>query len=257
VPVAGTGKPARKLARALNEYFGNITTQAKYNSRLGFFGVLPDWQDVNGTLPELDFLYQEQKLCNGVTVYTTYGDKLLDNPQFAPIWDRLQQYKALVFLHPGVLTVEPKFVASSLPQPIIDYPIATTRTAVDLVMTKTLRHCPDVDIILSHAGGTLPFVAERAIGSLAIPEVATMKGYDMLMAKQDFACFYYDLALSTSDAQLHGLLDFADPSHILFGSDFPYVPQFAINALVARYAAFVVTDSRGRRSLRGNSARIL
>lgn len=229
----------------MNHYFGNSTTKCKYNNRFGFFGVLPDWQDVNGTLDELDYLYQEQKLCNGVTVYTTYGDKLLGDKHFTPIWDRLQQYRALVFLHPGVLAVEPQFVASVLPQPIVDYPIATTRAAVDLVMTQTVRRCPDVDIILSHAGGTLPFLAERAIGSLAVPEIATRLGFDMVKAREDFARFYYDTALSTSPAQLHGLLDFADPSHILFGSDFPYAPQFAINALMAKYAAFVATDQRG------------
>ena len=249
------------MARDLNEYFGNATTKTKYNSRFGFFGVLPDWQDVNGTLRELDYLYQEQKLCNGVTVYTTYGDKLLGNSEFAPIWQRLQKYKALVFLHPGVLAVVPKFVASSLPQPIIDYPIATTRAAVDLVMTQTLHRFPDVDIILSHAGGTIPFIAERAIGSLAVPEIAEIMGYDMVKAKRDFARFYYDIALSTSDAQLHGLLDFADSSHILFGSDFPYAPQFAINALLAKYAAFVATDQRGSEvspaRLRENSLKLL
>jgi predicted TIM-barrel fold metal-dependent hydrolase len=216
---------------------------------------------VNGTLRELDYLYHEQKLCNGVTVYTTYGDKLLGNIQFVPIWQRLQKYKALVFLHPGVLAVAPEFVASSLPQPIIDYPIATTRTAVDLVMTRTLHRFPDVDIILSHAGGTIPFIAERAIGSLAVPEIAKIMGYDMVKAKRDFARFYYDIALSTSDAQLHGLLDFVDSSHILFGSDFPYAPQFAINALLAKYAAFVATDQRGSEvspaRLRENSLKLL
>ncbi len=261
VPVAGTGEVARTLARELNEYFGNTTTETKHNSRLGFFGVLPDWQDVEGTLAELDYLFQQQRLCNGVTVYTTYGDKLLGDAQFAPVWDRLQQYKALVFLHPGVLAVEPQFVASSLPQPIIDYPIATTRAAVDLVMSQTLRRCPGVDIILSHAGGTLPFLAERAIGSLAVPEIAKLLGYDMDRAREDFARFYYDTALSTSSAQLHSLLDFADSSHILFGSDFPYAPQFAINALLARYAAFVATDARGLElspaKLRENSVKLL
>jgi predicted TIM-barrel fold metal-dependent hydrolase len=157
--------------------------------------------------------------------------------------------------------VAPEFVASSLPQPIIDYPIATTRTAVDLVMTRTLHRFPDVDIILSHAGGTIPFIAERAIGSLAVPEIAKIMGYDMVKAKRDFARFYYDIALSTSDAQLHGLLDFVDSSHILFGSDFPYAPQFAINALLAKYAAFVATDQRGSEvspaRLRENSLKLL
>lgn len=261
VPIAGTGKAARNLARSTNDFFGNSTTEAPYDDRLGFFGTLPDWRDVNGTLAELDYLFQDQKLCNGVTAYTSYGDKLLGDPEFIPIWNRLQQYRALVFVHPGVLAVKPEFIASSLPQPIVDYPIATTRAAIDLVMTQTLRRCPDVDIILSHAGGTLPFIAERALGSLVLPEIETAIGYNAVQARRDFRRFYYDIALSTGAAQLHGLLDFADPSHILFGSDFPYAPAAAINTLLVQYSAFVVSDNRGwmisPERLRENSIELL
>ncbi|KAH7010604.1 uncharacterized protein B0I36DRAFT_426093 [Microdochium trichocladiopsis] len=256
IPIAGTGEVARSLTRTINEYFSNATSLPKNTARLGFFG-----RDVNGTLAELDYLYSEQKLCNGVTAYTTYGDRLLGDPLFAPVWDRLQRYKALVFVHPDTLTVAPKFVASSLAQPIVDYPLATTRTAVDLVMTQTMRRCPDVDVILSHAGGAVPFLAGRAIGGLALPEIADAVGYNALGAKKDFARFYYDIALSTSAAQLHGLLDFADASHILFGSDFPYVPKAAISTLLAQYATFVTTDARGPMvspaRLRENSLKLL
>lgn len=245
VPVVGTGKSARDLARSINEFFANSTTEPTHNNRLGFFGTLPDWTDVNGTIAELDYLFQEQKLCNGVTAYTSYGGKLLGHQHFAPIWNKLQEYKALVFLHPGTLAITPEFIATALPQPIVDYPLATTRTAVDLVMTQTLRQCPDVDVILSHAGGTLPFVAERALGSLVIPEIETAIGYNAVQARRDFGRFYYDTALSTSPAQLRSLLDFADPSHIIFGSDFPYAPAAAINTMVIRYSAFVAKDDRG------------
>lgn len=261
VPIAGTGDAARTLSRSMNEFFGNSTVEIERGPRLGFFGVLPDWRDVNGTLTELDYLFREQNLCNGITAYTSYGNKLLGDPLFLPIWARLQEYKALIFIHPGALPIKPEFIASTMPQPIVDYPLATTRTAVDLVMTQTLRRCPDVDIILSHAGGALPFVASRAIGSLGLPDIATAVGYDIVRAKRDFGRFYYDIALSTSAAQLHGLLDFADPSHILFGSDFPYVPPAAIYSLLAQYAAFVATDERGDlvspERLRENSVRLL
>ncbi|KAG5765520.1 hypothetical protein H9Q72_006407 [Fusarium xylarioides] len=44
--------------------------------------------------------------------------------------------------------------------------------------------------------------------------------------------FYFDIALSTSAVQLHGLLDTVDADRILFGSDYPYAPAFAIDALL-------------------------
>ncbi|KAM5356969.1 hypothetical protein ACJ41O_003615 [Fusarium nematophilum] len=231
VSIAGTGEAARNLTHTLNENLGGYASAKKYKGRIGFFGALPDFQDVNGTLKELDYLYGEQKLCNGVTVFTSYGGKLLGHPDFSPIWARLQKYKALVFLHPSVLEVEPHLIGPGIPQPIVDYPLATTRAATDLVMTGTIRACPDVDIILSHAGGTIPYVGSRASNSLGIASVAKIAKVNLAQAKKDFSRFYYDVALSTSAAQLDGLLDFAGSDKILFGSDFPYVPQYAIEAV--------------------------
>ncbi|KAL2136763.1 hypothetical protein VTI74DRAFT_1804 [Chaetomium olivicolor] len=103
VSIAGTGDEARALACTLNQNLSNYSTDAKYRGRLGFLGVLPDWRDVDGTLTELGYLYKERKLCAGVA-------------------ERLQHYKALVFLHPTALNVNPKFIAGEWPQPMLDYP---------------------------------------------------------------------------------------------------------------------------------------
>ncbi|KZL64186.1 amidohydrolase 2 [Colletotrichum incanum] len=245
VSIAGPGEAGRKLVRTLNDYLADQIKSPSSQNRLGFFGALPDWQDIQGTIEELDFLFEQQRLCFGVMVFTSYGGKLLGNQDFRPIWQRLQAYKALVFLHPTVLDVTPKLIASALPQPVLDYPLATTRTAVDLVMSGTLHTCPDVDVILSHAGGALPFLANRIEGCLQIPSVRGLIPVDYATAKADFARFYYDTALSTSPTQLNGLLDFADPSHILFGSDFPYCPESVIKAESRSYEEFVATSPRG------------
>lgn len=249
VPIAGTGDKARALARSINEYFGNVTIDPALSAdRLGFFGALPDFRDVDGTLAEIDYLYGEQKLSHGVMVASSYGDKGLGDATFKPIWERLNSYKALVFLHPTTLPgVEPTFLAGGLPQPIVDFPLATTRAAVDFVFSGRFGECPDVDVILSHAGGTLPYIGSRVQGSLAIPDVGNTVPIDAAQATRDFARFYYDIALSTSPAQLDGLLHFTDPSKIVFGSDFPYVGQTAIDALVLQYAGFVASSPRGKK----------
>lgn len=229
-------------------YLGALATTADgpLSSKFGFFGVLPDWQDVDGTCAEIDFLFAEQKLCTGVGAYTTYGDKLPGHESFRLIWEKLQGYGALVFLHPTSLDLRPRYISGFLPQPIVDYPLATTRAAVDLVFTGTMRSCPGVDVILSHAGGTLPFIGARAITALTIPPIAAQAQVTEKDAIADFARFYYDTALSTSTSQLGGLLDFissvgGDMSHILFGSDFPYAPSQSIKAVLRSYHEFLVS----------------
>lgn len=74
----------------------------------------------------------------------------------------------------------------------------TTRTAVDLVLTKTFASHSNVKVILSHGGGTLPYLADRVVKSMGIKQVSEkfdMTGEEVL---RDFKRFYYDLAVSTS-----------------------------------------------------------
>lgn len=120
VSIAGTGIEARSLARTLNEELASYISYDQAAS-IGFFGTLPDWRDVDGVLAELDYLYTEQKLCSGVAVYTTYGTQLLGDAMFRPIWQRLQQYKALVFIHPTAIEITPELIGPGLPQFVIDF----------------------------------------------------------------------------------------------------------------------------------------
>ncbi|KAL2828595.1 hypothetical protein BJY01DRAFT_240864 [Aspergillus pseudoustus] len=242
IPIAGTGEEARKLCREVNLYMASIVKQHPAN--LGCFGALPDWRDVDGTLAEIDFIFSTQKAAFGVGFYTSYGDLLPGNSMFQPIWEKLESYKALTFMHPGVMDVQPLLIGDFLPQPIIDYPQATTRAAVDLVFSGVRSATPNVDVILSHAGGTLPFLAQRAWGSLLVSGIANEASVNSVEALAEFRRFYYDIALSTSKAQLDGLIASTDLSHILMGSDYPYAPAEAIAAGFAEFVAYTATQTK-------------
>lgn len=235
-PVVGTGEKARTLCRNINDFLANLTQEAP--THIEFFGALPDWRDVNGTLAEIDYIFKWQKAAVGVGMYTGYGDMLPGDPTFDPIWERLNTYKALVFMHPGVMDVNPLFLAGFLPQPVVDYPQQTTRAAVDLVLRGVRTRTPDIDLILSHAGGTLPYLSARASESLAVPEISSVANVTTAQAKAEFRRFYYDIALSTTKTQLTGLLENTDPSHVLYGSDYPYAPAVGIKAAKASYVSF-------------------
>lgn len=56
---------------------------------------------------------------------------------------------------------------------------------------------------------------------------------------------YYDVALSTSSAQLKALLATTTADHVLFGSDFPYAPTPFIHRCFKRYATFVKQEPDG------------
>lgn len=69
---------------------------------------------------------------DGVTVFTRYGEghTYLGNPSLEPIWAELNRRKCVVFVHP-THPVDTTMVNRQLPQPAIDYPHETTRTAME------------------------------------------------------------------------------------------------------------------------------
>ncbi|KAI7879962.1 hypothetical protein K492DRAFT_188183 [Lichtheimia hyalospora FSU 10163] len=223
--IAGNGLQGRALARQINAEVAMIVQQ--YPERMSWFASTPDWTDVQGTLDELDYIFNHTKAV-GVVVMTSYGKRLLGDPLFKPVWDKLNAYKAIVFVHPSSVAIEPQFISGNMPQPILDYPHATTRTAVDLLFSGRLDTCPDVDIILSHAGGELPYLAERVL--MTVRQRSFKAGYegcqpvDLDQVVRNMRRFYMDTALSGSSPQLEALLAFGCQDRMLYGSDFPYAP---------------------------------
>lgn len=88
-----------------------------------------------------------------------------------------------------------------------------------MLLSDTLSLVPDCKIILSHAGGTLPYLIDRVAGMLPHTPFAVGKttGQILELAKT----FYSDTALSSNPVVLELLLKFVGKEHVLFGNDFP------------------------------------
>ncbi|OAA53252.1 Amidohydrolase 2 [Cordyceps fumosorosea ARSEF 2679] len=237
--ILGPTEKGRRLARALNQEVWDVCQQRP--GRFGFFASLPDFNDTEGTIAEIKWIFGTEKKANGVVVMTSYGDKLVGDEAFRPIWDELNKYAALVFVHPSHVKITPERIGGFLPQPVIDYPLATTRAAMSLIVSGVMTHCTKIEIILSHAGGAFPFLAQRGIGALMSPAIAEQSKVSIIQGKAAMGRFWYDIALSTSEAQLKALLATASSSRIVFGSDFPYAPKLGIYAGLLQYSKFAKT----------------
>ena len=102
---------------------------------------------------------------------------------------------------------------------MIEYPIDTTRAIVSLLVGGAFARFPDIRFIFSHGGGTLPMLADRIVRQTMFRKDLTFTESPAALLKRQ----YYDVALSFSRPSLSAILAFAEPSHVLFGSDFPYV----------------------------------
>ena len=217
------------LSRETNEYVASLRDSSP--SKYGFFATVPSLTDTQASLAEINYALDTLK-ADGITLFTRYGpgNKYLGNPDFKPIWQALNERHAVVFVHP-THAVDTALISPVLPQPIVDYPHETTRAAIDLVISNTKRENPNCKIILSHAGGTLPYIAKRA-AVLADTGLTSKTRGEIL---EDIASFYFDLALSSSKEGIKLLLEFTAPDHILYGSDFPYAPQKSITTFLSEF----------------------
>lgn len=212
------GSESFKLARQLNEYAAGLRDNDPQS--IGFFASLPDLLDTEAALSEiaysLDVLHAD-----GITIFTRYGENhtYLGHSSLEPIWAELNRRRAVVFVHP-THPVDTTMVNPKLPQPALDYPHETTRAAMDMMLSGTRSKYPNCKIILSHAGGTLPYLISRVSTPMRkAPDFAVQyrmgTTHDRLI--DDFRSFYYDLALSSSPHVLDLALKIIPHDHILYG----------------------------------------
>ncbi|MFZ3573314.1 amidohydrolase family protein [Streptomyces sp. BH097] len=208
---------ARDLARAVNEYGAEVVKDRP--DRFGHFASVP-LPDVDAAVAEavhgLDTLRAD-----GVVLMSNAHGRYLGDPDFEPLWAELDRRAANVFVHPAQ---PPMPLLPGTPAPLADYVFDTTRTALNLVLNGVMSRYPNVRVILSHGGGFLPYAAYRFTGLTSMVVDPDRTEEDVL---RDLKRFYFDTALSASPSALPALLAFAEPGHVLYGSDWPFAPQEA------------------------------
>lgn len=210
----GDVQAARTLSRTSNDYMASLKRDNP--NRYGVFAVLP-LPDIEGSLHEIAYALDTLKT-EGIGLLSSYNGKFLGDPSFAPIWQELDRRHALVFTHPAGNAccnhLQPEFSES-----VIEYGTDTTRTIASLVFSGASSRYPNVRVIFSHGGGTMPFLIERFRLAAAEPSIAKNlpNGVDAELRR-----YYYDTAFITNAAAMGALTELVPATHILFGTDFPY-----------------------------------
>ncbi|WP_322101870.1 amidohydrolase family protein [Paraburkholderia sp. J41] len=241
------GAERRDMARRVNEYTAELVE--KYPDRFGNFATLP-LPDVESASAEAEFALTQLK-ADGVVLLTSYDGVYLGDASFAPLWEVLNQHSAVVFIHPGAPAIK---VLDGMPGPVVDYPFDTTRTAVHLAINGMLDRYPNPEIILSHAGGFLPYAAHRFAELLYALAPNGPSTEDLL---QRFGRFNFDTALSSGPAALPSLLAFSGINRVLYGSDFPYAPPSVGASFTVKLDRYSEIDDDAHAAINNGNARRL
>jgi 6-methylsalicylate decarboxylase len=231
------------LARRCNEYSARLMYE--YPKRFGAFAILP-LPDIDASLRELEYALDTLKL-DGVVLLSSVEGRYPGDPVFDELFTELNRRKAVVFLHPTVPAINSE-LKLDLPPFLVEFVFDTTRAVTNLIYSGTLERCPDIRIILAHAGGTVPYLAYRiSMGQIMLPDAP--QGV-MTYLKQ----FYYDTALSANPNALRSLQELVDATHILFGSDYPFAPEVMTGFSVQGIQNYKGFDEQARRAIECESA---
>jgi predicted TIM-barrel fold metal-dependent hydrolase len=244
----GDAVEARRRAREVNEYSAEVV--AARPERFGFFATLT-LPDVEGALSEAEYAL-DTLLADGIVLLANSAGRYLGDPGFEPLLEFLHHRRAVVFIHPGAL---PAPAVPGIPTFVADFLLDTTRTAISLVLSGAMEKHSGIKFILAHAGGFVPYIASRILLTMLNDKDLALSAWAALADEKQSVLrrFYYDVALSASPAALPSLLAVADPSRIIYGTDFPFAPSMAIDFLNMQYENYPLGPVLRAAIDRGNS----
>ena len=236
------------LTRHCNEYASTMRTEHK--GRFGMFACLP-LPDVEASLREIEYAFDTLKT-EGIGLLTSYGDQHPGDPAFAPVFDELNRRKAVVYFHPTQAACST--CLGHIPAATLEFPFDTTRAVTSLLFGGTFARCPDIKWIFSHAGGAIPFLAERISRLEVKPDFKKMVPNGVIA---ELRKLYYDTALSANDITFASLLKLVTPANVLFGSDYPFAPEGTMTATVTGLAKMPFSDAERAGIDRDNALKLL
>lgn len=216
-PYFGDVAETAQVIRATNEAAAKL--KAEHPDKFLFCATLP-LPDVKAAMKEavyaLDTLHAD-----GIKLATNSRGQYLGEETLDPLMQLLSDRGAVVILHPHKPDPYAQQVMMQTPLAMYEYLAETTRALANMITRNVLANYPGMKVVVPHCGSYLP---------LAIPRMKSV--YPAVLAKKmvgdidwdaNLKCLYYDLAGAASAAVIKQMLTLTEPSHIMYGSDYPYV----------------------------------
>ena len=234
-PWFGDSAESAAVCRRFNEEAAML--KALHPGRFLFCAALP-LPDVDAALAEAKYAL-EVLGADGVKLASNSYGQYLGDEALEPLMAYLNSRKAVVITHPHKPSAVNDKLVAAVPLASYEYLAETTRAILNMVAHDVLVRYPDMKVVVPHCGSFLPNALPRFKGLLP---VMVNQGYmQPVDVDANLSRLYFDLAGAATDDVIESLLTIADPSHVLYGSDYPYVAAPALvgakKSLEARLAA--------------------
>jgi aminocarboxymuconate-semialdehyde decarboxylase len=206
-----------ELGLKLSRLFNDAASQASsaYPTRFVGMAALP----VQAPQLALTELERAAKLpgIRGIYLPTTVKGKELDDASFLPIYAACERLRFPVFLHP-VETIGKDRTGEFYLRNLLGNPYDTGVAAAHLIFGGVLDRFPSLEVLLPHAGGTLPSIVGRLDHGVEVrAELKHMKK----PATAYLGRFTYD-TITHNDVLLMNLIRLVGADRVLLGSDYPF-----------------------------------
>lgn len=250
-PWFGNGDESAAICRQFNEEAAAM--KAQHPGRFLFCAALP--------LPDVEKAIEEAKYAlevlgaDGVKLASNSYGQYLGDEALEPLMAYLNSRKAVIITHPHKPSAANDILITAVPLASYEYLAETTRAILNMVAHNVLVRYPDLKVVVPHCGSFLPNALPRFKGLLP---VMIKQGYmTPVDVDANISRLYFDLAGAATDEALGSLLTITEPSHILYGSDYPYVAAQALTS--AKKALEARLSSHGLNPedvFSGNAARL-
>ena len=191
--------------------------KAKYPDRIRWFASLP-WEYPQRAVEELERSCAKGAV--GVMVLANVAGKSLTDPMFAPIWAAIDKRALPVLVHPtdppGVDMMDmTKFDLSWSVGFMFDTTLAITR----MIFEGFFDQYPNMKVIASHGGGTLPYLVGRFEKG---DEVELASRRQMKRKPTDYLRHIYYDSITYDVRSLKYLISIVGADHVMLGTDWPH-----------------------------------
>ncbi len=211
------------ISQVINDYLASICQ--RYPQRFMAFADIPltlGEPAIKEMIRSRDDLHLQ-----GIGLVTNFFGKYLDAPEFTPFFEEANRRKVTALVHPfNPPSLQPALRDLDMYR-VIGFPADTTLTFCRMAYSGFLEKYPNINFILSHVGGTIPFLWPRIDITY---RKRTFGGNDLPHPPTHYLekC-YYDTALTDTKSLMLAYARLGD--HMVLGTDYAFGKELVTHTL--------------------------
>ncbi len=209
----------RKGAQAINDAIAALVDT--YPDRFAGLACLP-WQNPDEAITEMDRV--KPLGFRGIMLYSHIGGKPVDAPQFEQVYAHAETLQIPIVMHPTVPTWG-EAIKDHWMIGMMGLQVDNSFALLRLILSGILERHPNLQIVMPHVGGILPYMSGRLDHQT---EVLGRARENITQPPSAYLRRIYLDTVSPSVQSLQYAYEYSGGDRLLFGTDHPWVdmPRF-------------------------------